>query len=287
MITFCLKVAGFCKKVFGWKVKEATGESVKKHGIIVVSVGLILAFCILAVVLSPFFALAEVSKQKVISMTASAYRAVLDLTTPPKTTREKDNESCILNKGYWTIWDGGALIRDKDGYSLPHDSPKGLFSYDIPLNPRGSYLVKFIPQGSQVNFSLLVPNLYEVIIGDGDYQTVTVKKSDAVEAPPSVTLEEGATGLLRPMLAYKIKPGTQVNAKVDEDMTENKITLNLEVTYLPDIGNSPDRKIEKFKYEFSPAVPESGTHELVLGLFRVLKAKDKAIVRVQFVCPRI
>lgn len=191
-------------------------------------------------------------------------------------TKNEENENgCKLTEGTWNLW-LGEMSRDvKDpGYLfLPSGSNQGLFKYSQVYNPEWACEFVFVPRGKDdVNYVISFDGIYQIVIGDNDFWTISLRASDALDGPLKPK-KESLTQLERPRLQSKIRPGSTVKVLLEQKFINDKeYEVKVTVDYDRDVSYEIDSVPESFSWIFEPSPSfDLRPLELSIGLIRGLK----------------
>jgi hypothetical protein len=167
---------------------------------------------------------------------------------------------------------------------LPNGTVSGLLKYNEKINSSSMFDLHFVPYGDRaINFVVSLPEIYEIVIGDGDYRTVTLKVSPGVGQQFQPLLAVGRDKE-RVSLGHEIKKGSQVGLNIKQELLPSgHLWVQFDISYWPTEIN--DVVTEPFAYEFNPSPKIHDALYLELGLFR--NARDESAIEVEMIDPRV
>ena len=275
------------KDILCKRLKKETGVSHENHGLLTTMSALLIVIMLSGVVFGlsiKFTNWAVNVASKSFWDSAASVRGAF--------SNEKDNTDSSIEikeceyqqQEKWHLWDG-QLVITPTGFILPENVARGLYSYSIPLQKEDKYTLKFSPQGDVINYVVLIPNLFELVVGDNDYKTIYLKISNVLEEAPVHAVEEEVQKTTRPSLRYAIKKGTTVGVKINQTMEGGALVLHVEIVYVPDVEINSEPLIDDFTYKFIPSpIFDIGDLALTVGFFRGEGNQDSEI-RGRFICP--
>jgi len=130
-----------------------------------------------------------------------------------KNTKIKfDNNKWVDSIGNLASW-----RKNKNQIILPFGENSGLLKYIEPISEDSRFEIRFKPLNKElINFVISIPAVYEIIIGDNDYQTITLKKSDSsggipnIQVPVIIENDPKNNKVLRPRFDYELKKGEEI-----------------------------------------------------------------------------
>ena len=183
----------------------------------------------------------------------------------------KDGQNKIIfTSDKWNDGEGhlAGLRKDPSILILPQNFASGLLRYDEPINTDVNYEIKFKPLGNKaINFVINIPEIYEIIIGDSDYRTVTLKYSPGLNQPMSVLAIENQTGRERPKLDYCVNKNSEIKINMSQEKLSNgNLWVQLDIHYW---AKGVEQKFpQSLSYEFKPSPRIEDSLYLNLGLIR-------------------
>ena len=289
----------FCKSVFCHKLLSWGGVKCEEHRLSVIVIGSFVVFMILGGGIGSGlklfkFAMDYIEGGKLVAVIPDEPEyipaAVIDSAPKPNRYIEKNEEEesgCKLANGEWNLWLGDMSrdVRDENHFSLPLTSNQGLFKYSQKYDGDWICDFAFVPRGDKVvNYVISFDGLYQIVIGDNDFWTVSLRASDTVDGALKPVSEE-RTQLERPRLLSTIKPGSTVKATLkqgfrDEDVYEVEVTIE----YNHDTSYEVDTGPEAFKWRFKPSPTlDLKPMELSVGLIRA--PGDESHIGASFLSP--
>ena len=217
---------------------------------------------------------------------SSTYKTSV-IAQPPKFNVSEEAKNCDLQNSAWQLWFGDKLntdVEDTTYLSLPVGSAQALYRYlgDVP-NDTCEYV--FIPRGERViNYVISYDGIFQIVIGDNDYSTVTLRASDRIDGP-LYYIKETKTAKTRPRLLSSAKQGALIRAELQRVVTEKgKFNITLTVTYQPEIVGDVDTASETFNWEFTPS-STTIVRPLGLSIGMIRAENDKSEISANFIHP--
>ena len=182
-----------------------------------------------------------------------------------------DQNKIIFTPDKWNDGEGNlaALRKDPSTLILPLNFTSGLLRYDEPINTDVDYEIIFKPLGDKaINFVINIPEIYEIIIGDGDYETITLKYSLGLSQPVNVLVSEKNTGQERPKINYRVNKDSEIKINmVQKKMPNGNLWIKFDIHYWGE-GKEQGKIPQSFSYEFVPSPLIEDSLFLNLGLIR-------------------
>ncbi|KKU14699.1 MAG: hypothetical protein UX23_C0011G0020 [Parcubacteria group bacterium GW2011_GWB1_45_9] len=208
---------------------------------------------------------------------------------PSPITRQVDEGSRCFGEDSWQLWFGEMSrdVRDDTHYFLPQDVYHGLFKYSDKVAAASTCTFRFVPRGKRaINYVISFDDFYQVVVGDNDRWTVSVRASEAVDEALK-PVEESKTGKTRPRLTYSIKLGSTVTVVlVQRVISEERYEVKISVTYTPDNSSQTRTKTEEFSWEFnSSPIINLRSLDLSVGLIRGIN--DSSHIGISFINPEL
>lgn len=283
MKIFFTEVWVICGKIL-CSLLSRIGVSCKEHKKAAIFVSLVVYLLIVVIPVVLWKGSTSVASEKI------GERFVASVTTSTKKSSTMESATsgwdCADGKNEWTLWYGDMSRSDKDKtlYFLPNDVNRGLYKYEGVVAASTTCTFKFVPRGDRaINYVVSLDEIYQIVVGDNDYWTISLRASDALGTPLK-PIKELITGKERPHLLSTIKNGSQVVLEITQYMDENGLfNVTAEVSYSPS-SFAPQNRKEVFSWRFptSPAL-ELNPLELSIGLIR--GQGDESAIRVNFVSP--
>lgn len=199
-------------------------------------------------------------------------------------------ENCFQNEKEWSATLGALVNTTSTSRSLaiPQSEVRGLYVYPKKVHVTSSCTFRFVPLGeAAINYTISFADFYEVVIGDNDYRTVTLRATEALQGS-FVAKTEVRRNSKRPFLDSPIKKGTKVLTEViPKKFNNGDFDILVRVTYTADTNLLPsDFRIEEFSWRFRPSpILDEVDPSLSVGLIRA--AKDDREVAALFLLPKI
>lgn len=188
-------------------------------------------------------------------------------------TKNEDNENgCKLTDGTWSLWLGKMSrdVKDSGYLFLPPGSNQGLFKYSQSYNPEWVCEFAFVPRSEDgINYVISFDSLYQLVIGDNDFWTISLRASEALDGPLKPK-KETQTQLERPRLQSKIRPGSTVKVLLEQRFINDKeYEVKITVDYYSDVSYESVSVPESFSWVFEPSPSfDLKPLELSIGLIR-------------------
>ncbi|MBI4094862.1 MAG: hypothetical protein HY435_01560 [Candidatus Liptonbacteria bacterium] len=147
-----------------------------------------------------------------------------------------------------------ALSKDRALFQLVTTSTAGLLKFHQPISAKSTFELKFIPLGTEVsNIVILIHGLYEIVIGDDDYTSVTLKALRGV-GQDWVPIQEQRTGRIRLTTAGGFRKGSEIQTRILHDpLSAGQFRVILDIKYLPNKPENADYQTLSGTYIFTPA----------------------------------
>ncbi len=196
------------------------------------------------------------------------------------------NEKNTFDSGEWvdSLGNLAEWRKNPNRILLPSNEERGLLKYTEPIQKNCKYEIIFKPYGKEViNFVIAIPEIYEIVIGDMDYQTVTLKRSIKKGDPPNDPIVESIKKEVRPKLNYKVERESEIRINIEQQILPNKnLWVQLDIQYWSPSIN--EKLPQTFKYEFKPSPMINDSLYLYIGL---IKGKNTAENSVELIKPII
>lgn len=206
----------------------------------------------------------------------------------PTTAPSKDAKNCDLSKGGWKLWLGNlnAGIDDRTRFSLPLNSSQALFKYQGNVQDVSTCEFTFVPRGEKaINYVVSFDGIYQVVLGDNDYWTISLRASDSIDGP-LYPIKEDRVEKTRPSLSAAVKTGSIVKTRIDQLFLEDgRYNVKLSIQYTPSsLQDNNGQNSESFSWTFTPSPAiELQPVDISIGLIRA--KGDTSEVGVSFVSP--
>lgn len=297
----CCDLGVFFRTWFCHSLVKVTGNKCEDRKILTLFVAL-LCLCLMSVglinvglyVKNSFWRTADTSSANSSKITNGQQTAsVISAGTDIRIEVPEDNEpdifsKCNLNNGEWVRWLGriNQDFEDKTHFTLPTNSSGALFKYAGKIDDFSSCEFIFIPRSeNSINYVLSLDEIYQIVIGDNDFWTITARATDAIGGD-LIPIKEDSTQRTRPRLLNKIKNGTTVKATLNQKFIDkDTYQVELVVSYKPDTTALNETQTSKFTWTFEPSPAILENPSLSIGLIR--GSTDKSDIGVNFVDPTI
>lgn len=185
---------------------------------------------------------------------------------------EESENGCKLTDGTWSLWLGEMSrdVKDSGYLFLPPGSNQGLFKYSQSYNPEWACEFAFVPRSEDgVNYVISFDGLYQIVIGDNDFWTISLRASEALDGPLKPK-KEVKTQLERPRLQSKIRPGSTVKVLLEQRfINEKEYEVKILVDYDRDVSYETVSEPESLSWVFEPSPSfDLKPLELSIGLIR-------------------
>lgn len=131
---------------------------------------------------------------------------------------------------------------------------------------------------SSINYVIEAVNLYEIIIGDNDRRSVSLKafKGEGSSMKP---IRDAVTYKLRPSLTYAVRNDREAVVTVAHDVTGvGTLSVFISITYIPDIEGIEKVFSESFHFTFMTT--QINIEEFKVGLGFLYQDKDAVNARI-------
>ena len=217
----------------------------------------------------------------------NTYNWIAGLIQPSQTLIQTNQVTNECKKFNFTEWETGQgeLIRDDNLWSLSATSSNGLLRYKEPVSLTSEIKVIFIPYSEeQINFALHVHDLYEVVIGDGGYQGVTLKVSPGNDQPMRII--ENTDGHKRNIFKKgELAPGTDVTIILNHGISrieDDSYEVNIRISYRYEIESAKDKLFATYDFPLPPKFNyEESSMRFSMGL---LAADNNTNVSAEILC---
>lgn len=211
---------------------------------------------------------------------------VIKVDRPDNITSEK-TVGCDLEEESWIRWYGemNQGLDEKNYLTLPVNTTGTLFKYTGEIKDFSSCQFEFVPRSEKaINYLISIDDIYQIVVGDNDFFTVTLKATDSIGGD-LIPINESVTQTTRPRLLSKIKNGTTVRVQVNQKFLDDEnYQVSVEVFYKPDIEqDSTDTGLFSWVFNPSPAIVDSA--QLSVGLLR--GDGDTSEIGANFIYPRL
>lgn len=282
----------FFKRWFCFLLEKGTGNKCEDHkGATLLVGGVILYFVSTGVLfnlnLVPTLIREAQTDTPGSNLAAANATNLIKIESPTNSDIEK-SQKCDLNSGPWNRWYGKVSqgVDDKNYFILPVNGGGFLFQYAGNIEDITTCELSFIPRGENaIGYVVSLDGIYQIVIGDNDYWTITLKATDQVDGD-LIPIEESVTAKTRPRLLSKVREGTTMNVLLTQKFLENKkYEVTAEVSYKPDIDSTSEIRTEKFTWVFNPSPAIHNPVGLSVGLVR--DPADTSEIGASFIVPSL
>lgn len=282
----------FFKKWFCFLLEKGTGNKCEDHKTATLLVGGLILYFVSTGVLFNLNLVPTLLRETGTSNSKENLAAVNSINpikiNSPQNTGPDRFKKCNLNNGPWNLWYGKVSqgIDDKNYFILPTNSGGALFQYAGKIDDITMCKFSFIPRSeTAINYVMSLDGIYQIVIGDNDFWTITLKASDRVDGD-LIPIEENVTKKTRPRLLSRVRKGTTVDVVLAQQFLESKeYEITAEISYKPDIDNSSNVDTEKFIWTFDPSPTILDSARLSVGLVR--DPKDTSEIGADFIIPSL
>lgn len=282
----------FFKKWFCFLLEKGTGNKCEDHKGATLFVGAVILYFVSSGVVFNLGLFPSLLKETGTGDPEDKLGAA-NLANPIKIDSSQNSASertrkCNFGNGLWNLWYGKVSqgLDDKNYFILPTNSGGALFQYAGEIDDITTCEFSFIPRGeTTINYVISLDGIYQIVIGDNDFWTVTLKASDRVDGD-LLPIKEIVTKKTRPRLLSRVRKGTNVEVILTQRFLENKkYEVVTEISYKPDIDNSSDVSTEKFSWIFDPSPIIHDSVKLSVGLVR--DPRDTSEISANFIIPNL
>ena len=149
----------------------------------------------------------------------------------------------------------GQLIQEGNLLSIASTSSNGMLRYKefIPLS--SDIKITFVPYSEeQINFVLHAHDLYEIVIGDGGYQGVTLKASPG--SGQSMKTIKNIDGYKRNIFEKgELSPGTDITVVLDQGISrleDNSYEVNIRIKYRYGLEDDEEKLFATYDFPLPP-----------------------------------
>lgn len=260
----------FFEKISGLDLRKY-----KKVVVIVASVLFILVLVVLLVVqFFPKFSLdiSKVQQEATVSGPGTVINISGDENIVQLMENRKTDLKLDLESSKWTIGPGNLSrwVRYPGRFDLPHGEDSGLLKYTVPLNTIDAFFeirFKSYSKGESINFVVTFPHVYEIIIGDKDSRTVTLKRSLSPDSPPRDFVREQTRDSTRALLKREMMRDREVELNIKQSLLPNgNIWVQIDIKYWYEYAEG--KEADTFCYEFAPPPGSEDLMYLHIGILK-------------------
>ena len=128
-------------------------------------------------------------------------------------------------------------------------------------------------------------DLYELVVGDGDYHRTTFKVSTGNNQ--GMNIIPNTEGDRKSIFSEgDLRPGEEINLILDQKLSsfdDGSYEVNLKIRHLPKITGGPEKIFATYNFNLPPNMLQSATTTLWLSI-GLLAAKDRSKVAIDFTC---
>lgn len=248
-------------------VEKRTGASKEKHPKIY---KIIFVFFIIFILLVLYFSYKNYSN--------NSQQATLVLLS------RDGNECKKIDLIEWETGQGELIIND-NLWSIASMSSNGMLRYKESIQLSSEIKITFVPYSEkQINFILLVHDLYEIVIGDGGYQGVTLKASPGNNR--QMRTIKNTEGYTRNIFEKgELNSGVDVTVVLNQKISrleDDSYEINISILYRSGIENEEDKLFATYDFPLPPKFNyEKENMKFSMGL---LAANDNTDVSVEVLC---
>lgn len=161
----------------------------------------------------------------------------------------------VFNPQDWQIGQGLLIESDKNVWHVATSAPNGHFRYNKAVPLDSDIELIFIPLSEkEVNFVLTMHGIYEIIVGDGGYQGVTVKTSHGESG--KYILATSTNGDRRSVFkGGPLEYGADVNVVIQQGvsrLSDGTYELNLRLARKSYLGREAPPVFATYSFPLSP-----------------------------------
>jgi hypothetical protein len=195
------------------------------------------------------------------------------------------SKPCIFSEKEWEKGQG-SLIKDKDQpiFILATTSKNGLLRFSRSIPPNSKVVFNFVPLGEEfINTVMHFHNLYEVIIGDGSYNTITVKASRG--EGQQMDFIRNNEGELRVFVPGGFKIGNDISIQIiQKPISTDEYEVFLTIYYYSSSSKLSQRQVLNRQYYFSIPPQFKFEDEPLRVSIGMVNAESNSIIKSKFLC---
>lgn len=185
-----------------------------------------------------------------------------------KNIPQEDYDQSDFTDDKWKKHLGSFLRSDDDPhyFALASTTDKGLIKFYNPFKERKLIVFEFTPlSGETANIVIHVNDFYEIVIGDGDYETLTFKARESWKSPfKKIQNEEGE---LEKKFLTGIKKNTDVIMRMlSYCQMDGRYNTTLEIKFKPEGVAVEENQFLHSEYVFNPPFQNCRPFDVSVGL---------------------
>lgn len=173
---------------------------------------------------------------------------------------------------------------DNNYFSLASSNKRALLKFYKEFSEGEEVKFKFKPlSGDSANVVISVGNLYEIVIGDNDFETVSVKARSGVNGE-WVSIPDKESHQLRRKIIGGVRRGSEVIVKLNTEYyhLEGNYFLDIEIKYIPKEPVNSGYQNFHSQYIFTPPFQEYASLDISIGLINPNNETDIAAEFISF-----
>lgn len=198
------------------------------------------------------------------------YSKLKVIARPPESEEEKDKSNQKIsnfNDEKWTEYLGTFSRNNETNYfGLASTNNKALLKFHKQFSERQFVIFKFTPLSMvSANIVIHVNDLYEVVVGDGDYKTLTFKARDGWKGPWRTIPDK--QGDFKKELYTGIKRGTDVTLRfITYCQMDGNYFVKIEIKFKPEKIKTEEDQFLNVEYLFDPPFQDCMPLDISVGL---------------------
>ena len=172
-----------------------------------------------------------------------------------------------FHDGKWTEYLGTFSRNNEINYfGLASTNNKALLKFDKQFSERELIIFEFVPLSlASANVVIHVNDLYEIVVGDDDYKTLTFKARDGWKGPWRTVPDK--QGDFKKELYTGIKRGTNVVLRIiTYCQMDGNYFVKIEIKFKPEKFKKEEDQILNAEYIFNPPFQECMPLDIGVGL---------------------